>query len=95
MRMQFVPLPRIKPLQPSSFPILTRAFHIDNLYSSLPTLCIWRRILRRSRGETIVLETAPATPPPIKAAATGSETFPLISRRKLGVLVVNLSWDNK
>jgi hypothetical protein len=63
----------MKPLHPSSFRILTNAFHIDNLYSVLPTLCICSKIFNRSRGETIVLDTAPATPPAKKAAMTGSE----------------------
>lgn len=72
MRMQFVPLPRMNPRQPSSRPIFTSAFQVDILYSFRPTLWIWRRIFNRSRGDTIVLDTAPATPPAINAATTGS-----------------------
>lgn len=80
--MQLVPLPRINPLHPSSRPILTRALHTDNLYSSLPALCTWYNIFRRSRGETIVLDTAPATPPPMKAAVTGSASPFLIASKE-------------
>jgi hypothetical protein len=69
--MQLVPFPAMKPLQPSSLHILARAFGTDILYSSLPTLCIWNRILRRSSGDTTVRETAPATPPATKDARTG------------------------
>lgn len=36
-----------------------------------PTLWTWKRILRRSRGDTTVRETAPATPPATKEARTG------------------------
>ena len=72
IRIQFVPLPRMNPFHPSSRHIFTRAFHIDSLYSSLPTLWIWSKIFNRSSGDTIVLETAPATPPAMNAATTGS-----------------------
>ena len=78
MRIQFVPFPRMKPRQPSSRPIFTKAFQIDNLYSVRPTLWIWRRIFNRSSGDTIVLETAPATPPAMNAATTGSARFFLV-----------------
>lgn len=71
MRMQFVPLPAMNPLQPSSLHIFARAFGTDILYSSRPTLWTWNKILRRSRGETTVRETAPATPPAMKEATTG------------------------
>ena len=73
MRMQLVPLPAMKPLQPSSLHIFASAFPTDSLYSVWPTLWTWNRILRRSRGETTVRETAPATPPAQKAATTGWE----------------------
>ncbi len=73
MRMQFVPLPRMNPRQPSSTHIFFSAWPTDILYSVRPTLWTWNRILRRSSGETTVRETAPATPPPQKAAMTGSE----------------------
>jgi hypothetical protein len=69
--MQFVPLPAMKPLQPSSLHIFASAFGTDILYSSRPTLCIWNRIFRRSSGDTTVRETAPATPPATKDARTG------------------------
>ncbi len=71
--MQFVPLPLIKPLQPSSFHIFMSPFPTDILYSSRPALCIWKRIFNRSSGDTTVLETAPATPPAQNAAKTGCE----------------------
>jgi hypothetical protein len=71
--MQFVPLPRMKPLQPSSRHIFARALPTGSLYSLWPALCTWYRIFNRSRGETTVLDTAPATPPPQKAATTGCE----------------------
>jgi hypothetical protein len=61
----------MKPLQPSSLHIFASAFGTDILYSSLPTLCIWNKIFRRSSGDTTVLETAPATPPATKDATTG------------------------
>lgn len=69
--MQFVPFPAMNPLHPSSLHILPSALCTDILYSSLPTLCTWNKILRRSRGETTVRETAPATPPATKDARTG------------------------
>lgn len=69
--MQFVPFPRMKPLQPSSLHIFAKPFPTDILYSSLPTLCIWKRIFSRSSGDTTVLDTAPATPPARKAAKIG------------------------
>lgn len=71
--MQFVPLPRMNPLQPSSFHIFPRADPTDSLYASRPTLCTCSRIFSRSRGDTTVLETAPATPPPQNAATTGCD----------------------
>lgn len=71
MRIQLAPFPRIKPLQPSSLHIFMRPCRTGSLYSVLPALCIWNRILRRSSGDTTVLETAPATPPAKKAAKTG------------------------
>jgi hypothetical protein len=71
MRIQFVPLPRMKPLQPSSLHILPNAWPTDNLYASRPALCICIRILSLSSGDTTVRETAPATPPPQKAATIG------------------------
>lgn len=72
--MQFVPFPLMKPLQPSFVHIFFSALHIDSLYSSLPALCIWYRILSLSSGETTVLDTAPATPPAINAAVKGVDT---------------------
>jgi hypothetical protein len=75
IRIQLVPFPRMKPLQPSSRPIFTRAFQTDNLYSPLPALWTWSKIFNRSRGETMVLEIAPATPPATKAATTGSDNL--------------------
>jgi hypothetical protein len=74
MRMQLVPLPRMNPRQPSSRHILASALPTLSLYASRPALCTWKRILRRSSGETTVRETAPATPPAQKAATTGWET---------------------
>lgn len=74
MRMQLVPLPRMNPRQPSSRHILASALPTLSLYASRPALCTWKRILRRSSGETTVRETAPATPPAQKAATTGCET---------------------
>lgn len=74
MRMQFVPFPRMKPRQPSSRHIFARALPTGSLYSLWPALCTWYRIFNRSSGETTVLDTAPATPPPQKAATTGCET---------------------
>lgn len=73
MRMQLVPLPLMKPRQPSSFHILSSALPTLSLYASRPALCTWKRIFSRSRGETTVRETAPATPPAQKAATTGCE----------------------
>ena len=73
--MQFVPFPLMKPRQPSSFHIFMRPFPTDSLYSLRPALWTWKRILSRSRGDTTVLETAPATPPAQKAATTGCETI--------------------
>lgn len=69
--MQFVPLPRMNPLHPSSFHIFPNACPTDNLYASLPALCICMRIFSLSRGDTTVRDTAPATPPAQKAATTG------------------------
>ena len=69
--MQFAPLPRMKPRQPSSFHIFLSPCPIGSLYSVLPALCIWKRIFSRSKGDTTVLETAPATPPARNAASTG------------------------
>lgn len=74
MRMQLVPLPRMKPLHPSSLHILASAWPTDSLYASRPTLCTCMRIFNRSRGDTTVRDTAPATPPAQKAATTGCET---------------------
>lgn len=71
IRMQFVPLPAMSPLQPSSLHIFASAFGTDILYSLRPTLCTWNRIFRRSSGDTTVRETAPATPPATKDARTG------------------------
>lgn len=90
MRIQFVPLPRMNPFHPSSRHIFTRAFHIDNLYSSLPALWTWSKIFKRSRGDTIVLETAPATPPAMNAATTGSAILLLILKE--GVFSEWVSW---
>jgi hypothetical protein len=84
MRIQLVPLPRMKPRQPSSRFIFFRACHIDNLYSSRPTLWIWSRIFNRSKGDTIVLETAPATPPAMNAATTGSASLFRVRRSTEG-----------
>ena len=69
--MQLVPFPAMKPLQPSSLHIFASAFGTLILYSFRPTLCTWKRIFNRSRGETTVRETAPATPPAMKEATTG------------------------
>lgn len=74
MRMQLVPFPLINPRQPSSVHIFFSALHIESLYSSRPALCIWYRIFSLSSGETTVLDTAPATPPEMKAAVKGAET---------------------
>ena len=71
MRIQLAPFPRMKPFHPSSLHIFIRPCPTGSLYSVLPTLCIWNRILRRSSGDTTVLDTAPATPPARKAAKTG------------------------
>jgi len=76
--MQFVPFPLMNPLHPSSVHIFFNPLHIDNLYSSLPALCTWYRILSLSSGETTVLDTAPATPPAINAAVKGEDTCSLI-----------------
>lgn len=73
MRMQLVPLPAMKPRQPSSRHILAKALPIDILYSLRPWLWTWNRIFNRSSGDTTVLETAPATPPAMNEAATGCE----------------------
>ena len=78
MRMQFVPFPLMNPLHPSSVHIFFNPLRIDNLYSSLPALCTWYRILSLSSGETTVLDTAPATPPAINAAVKGEDTCSLI-----------------
>ena len=75
--MQLVPLPRMKPLQPSSFHIFASAGPTDSLYASRPTLCTCRRIFNRSSGDTTVLDTAPATPPPQNAATTGCDILSL------------------
>ena len=69
--MQFVPLPLIKPLKPSSFHIFMSAFPTLILYSVWPALCTWNKIFSRSSGDTTVRETAPATPPAINEATTG------------------------
>ncbi len=74
MRMQLVPLPRMKPRQPSSRHIFARALPTDSLYSWRPALWTWSRILSLSRGDTTVRETAPAVPPAMKAATYVSET---------------------
>lgn len=74
MRMQLVPLPAMKPRQPSSRHILANALPIDILYSVRPWLWTWKRIFKRSSGETTVLETAPATPPAMNEAVIGCET---------------------
>ena len=71
MRIQLAPFPRMNPFHPSSLHIFVRPCPIGSLYSVLPVLCTWNRILRRSSGDTTVLETAPATPPARKAARTG------------------------
>ena len=71
MRIQLAPLPRIKPFHPSSLHIFMRPCPTGILYSVLPAPWIWNKILRRSSGDTTVLETAPATPPARKAAKTG------------------------
>lgn len=71
--MQLVPLPRMKPRQPSSFHIFFKAPPTESWYSWRPADWIWKRIFRRSRGDTTVRETAPATPPAQKAATTGCE----------------------
>lgn len=74
MRIQFVPLPAIMPLQPSSLHIFPNALEMLILYSSRPTFCTWSKILRRSSGLTTVRETAPATPPAMKDATTACES---------------------
>jgi hypothetical protein len=79
--MQFVPFPRRRPRQPSSFHIFASPLVTEPLYSSLPApLCTWKRIFNRSRGETTVRDTAPATPPARNAAATGSDMLYRICR---------------
>ena len=70
MRMTLVPLPRKYPRQPSVLPMLTsvcrrllcwlRLWTCKGKSQRPPT---WKIILRRSRGETVVRETAPAIPP--------------------------------
>lgn len=69
--MQLVPFPAMRPRQPSSLHIFCSAFGTDILYSFRPALCTWKRILRRSSGDTTVRETAPATPPAMNDARTG------------------------
>jgi len=71
---QFIPLPLMKPCHPSSLHILPRALPTDIWYSFRPALWTWYKIFNLSRGETTVLETAPATPPAQKAAVKGVET---------------------
>lgn len=71
---QFIPLPLMKPCQPSSLHILPSALPTDIWYSFRPALWTWYKIFNLSRGETTVLETAPATPPAQKAAVKGVET---------------------
>lgn len=51
--------------------IFFRALPTDTLYSSRPADCIWKRIFSRSSGDTIVRNTAPATPPAQNSATTG------------------------
>jgi len=68
--MQFVPFPLMKPLHPSSLHIFSNVGHTPR-YASAPGPCIWKRIFIRSSGETIVLETAPATPPAMKDVDVG------------------------
>ena len=75
----------MSPLQPSSLHIFASAFGTDILYSSRPTLWTWKRILRRSRGETTVRDTAPATPPATKEATTGCRSPSLNLWRAVGV----------
>lgn len=74
MRIQFVPFPLMKPLHPSSLHIFARAFPTESLYSLRPRPWTWYRIFNLSRGDTTVLDTAPATPPAQKAAVNGVET---------------------
>lgn len=86
--MQFVPLPLMKPLNPSSLHIFPSAFGTLILYSSRPTDWIWNKILSRSRGDTTVLETAPATPPAINDAKIGFAKAERTSRMvEVGVVV--------
>jgi hypothetical protein len=74
MRMQFVPLPLMNPLHPSSRHIFARLLPTDSWYASRPALWTWNRIFSLSSGDTTVRDTAPATPPAQKAATTGCET---------------------
>lgn len=75
MRMQFVPLPAIRPLNPSSLHIFARALGMLILYSVRPLDCTCNRILSRSSGDTTVRETAPATPPARNDATTACEIW--------------------
>lgn len=77
IRMQFVPLPAMKPLQPSSLHIFMSALWTGILYSFRPTLWTWNKILSLSRGDTTVRDTAPATPPAMKDATMGWATVSL------------------
>jgi hypothetical protein len=83
MRTQLVPFPRIKPLHPSSCHIFLNALPTESLYALWWTSWTWNNIFSRSRGETTVLDTAPATPPAQNAAMTGSDKKPLIRRVRL------------
>jgi hypothetical protein len=80
--MQLVPLPAMKPLQPSSRHIFASALGTDILYSLRPTPCTWNRILSLSNGDTTVRETAPATPPAINDARTGCARISLKRSRR-------------
>ncbi len=98
MRMQLVPFPAMRPRQPSSLHIFARAFGTDILYSFRPALCTWKRILRRSSGDTTVRETAPAVPPAMNDARTGCartslSRWRLVSSRAVRDYTGKVNWD--
>jgi hypothetical protein len=84
--MQFVPLPAMNPRQPSSRHILASAFGTLILYSVRPALWTWNRIFRRSRGDTTVRDTAPATPPAMNDATTGWPSAFRVRMTRVGVV---------
>jgi hypothetical protein len=87
--MQFVPFPAIMPLKPSSRQIFASALEMLILYSVRPEDCTCNRIFNRSKGETTVRDTAPATPPPMNEATTPCDTHIL----RLCIVVAVLGCD--